>query len=123
MEQKDLGTPASAHRTPLTLDAAQAGMASAKIAADALKTTELRYRRLFETARDGILLLDSDVGKITGGSTAHVQASGPITVAVVAQSSHLRRRACIFSHRTTRRCLYAACPQTFIFSNRSPLGR
>ena len=27
--------------------------------------TELRYRRLFETARDGILILDSDTGTIT----------------------------------------------------------
>jgi len=32
---------------------------------DDLKISELRYRRLFETARDGILLLDSDHGRIT----------------------------------------------------------
>jgi PAS domain S-box-containing protein len=47
------------------LEAAQAAQASAEGIADALKTSELRYRRLFETARDGILLLDSEHGKIT----------------------------------------------------------
>jgi diguanylate cyclase (GGDEF)-like protein/PAS domain S-box-containing protein len=30
-----------------------------------LKTSEVRYRRLFETAKDGILLLDADTGRIT----------------------------------------------------------
>ena len=30
-----------------------------------LKASELRYRRLFETAKDGILLLDADTGRIT----------------------------------------------------------
>lgn len=33
-------------------------------AADALGDSELRYRRLFETAKDGILILDSESGKI-----------------------------------------------------------
>jgi PAS domain S-box-containing protein len=31
----------------------------------ALKTSEIRYRRLFETAKDGILILDADTGRIT----------------------------------------------------------
>src|ERR1043165_3689564 len=31
----------------------------------ALRTSEIRYRRLFETARDGILILDPDTRKIT----------------------------------------------------------
>src|SRR3989337_1344759 len=31
---------------------------------DALKASEVRYRRLFETAKDGILLLDADTGRI-----------------------------------------------------------
>ncbi len=31
---------------------------------DALRTSELRYRRLFETAQDGILILDADSGEI-----------------------------------------------------------
>jgi len=33
-------------------------------AKDALEVSETRYRRLFETAQDGILLLDSDTGQI-----------------------------------------------------------
>lgn len=32
---------------------------------DALKVSEMRYRRLFETAKDGILVLDVDTGQIT----------------------------------------------------------
>src|SRR3972149_4364941 len=31
----------------------------------ALKASEARYRRLFETAKDGIPLLDADTGRIT----------------------------------------------------------
>jgi PAS domain S-box-containing protein len=31
----------------------------------AMKISEVRYRRLFETAKDGILLLDADSGKVT----------------------------------------------------------
>jgi PAS domain S-box-containing protein len=31
----------------------------------ALKVSEVRYRRLFETAKDGILILDADTGRIT----------------------------------------------------------
>ncbi len=50
---------------PSALEAAQAAQTSAESIADALRTTELRYRRLFETARDGILILDSDRGSIT----------------------------------------------------------
>ena len=30
-----------------------------------LRVSEVRYRRLFETAKDGILLLDADTGRIT----------------------------------------------------------
>ena len=29
------------------------------------RVSELRYRRLFETAKDGIILLDADTGQIT----------------------------------------------------------
>jgi PAS domain S-box-containing protein len=32
---------------------------------DALKDSERRYRRLFETAQDGILIIDADTGRIT----------------------------------------------------------
>jgi PAS domain S-box-containing protein len=32
---------------------------------DAMKISEIRYRRLFETAKDGILILEADTGRIT----------------------------------------------------------
>jgi PAS domain S-box-containing protein len=35
-----------------------------KQAVDAMKDSEIRYRRLFETAHDGILILDADTGKV-----------------------------------------------------------
>src|SRR3970040_914904 len=35
---------------------------------DALKVSEIRYRRLFETAKDGILILDADTGRITAAN-------------------------------------------------------
>lgn len=47
------------------LQAAQAAQAAAEKMASALKISERQYRRLFEAARDGILLLDSDEGRIT----------------------------------------------------------
>ncbi|ACL17740.1 PAS domain S-box protein [Methanosphaerula palustris] len=37
---------------------------SRKVFQDALKTSETRYRRLFETAQDAILILDGDAGEI-----------------------------------------------------------
>jgi two-component system, chemotaxis family, CheB/CheR fusion protein len=36
-----------------------------KKAEQALRDSEVRYRRLFETAKDGILILDPDTGKVT----------------------------------------------------------
>jgi hypothetical protein len=36
-----------------------------KRAEAAIIESEIRYRRLFETAKDGILLLDADSGQIT----------------------------------------------------------
>jgi diguanylate cyclase (GGDEF)-like protein/PAS domain S-box-containing protein len=39
--------------------------AEGKKAYEKLKVSETRYRRLFETAQDGILLLDADTGQIT----------------------------------------------------------
>ena len=56
----DLSPQASA-----ALEAAQAAQASAEGARDALTISERQYRRLFEAARDGILLLDSVHGRIT----------------------------------------------------------
>jgi len=37
-----------------------------RTAKDVLADSELRFRRLFETARDGILMLDANTGEITG---------------------------------------------------------
>jgi PAS domain-containing protein len=33
-----------------------------------LRESELRYRRLFESAKDGILILDAKTGKITNAN-------------------------------------------------------
>jgi diguanylate cyclase (GGDEF)-like protein/PAS domain S-box-containing protein len=43
----------------------KADMAERKRAEDAIRDSETRYRRLFETAKDGILLLDAASGQIT----------------------------------------------------------
>jgi len=39
--------------------------ASAAQVYKSLRESETRYRRLFETARDGILILDAETGQIT----------------------------------------------------------
>lgn len=52
-------------QAPSALEAAQAAQTSAENIADALKISERQYRRLFEAARDGILILDSDQGRVT----------------------------------------------------------
>jgi PAS domain S-box-containing protein len=44
---------------------ADSGILERKRVEDALKVSEIRYRRLFETAKDGILILDADTGRIT----------------------------------------------------------
>ena len=43
----------------------ESGITERKRIEDALKVSEVRYRRLFETAKDGILILDADTGRIT----------------------------------------------------------
>ena len=43
----------------------ESDIAERKRIEDALKASEIRYRRLFETAKDGILILDADTGRIT----------------------------------------------------------
>lgn len=45
-------------------------------AAYALKVSETRYRRLFEAAKDGILILDPDAGKITDANPFIAQLLG-----------------------------------------------
>lgn len=44
---------------------AEYAIAERKRIEDALKASEVRYRRLFETAKDGILILDAETGRIT----------------------------------------------------------
>ncbi len=51
--------------TSSALEVAQTAQASAEGARDSLIISERQYRRLFEAARDGILLLDSVHGRIT----------------------------------------------------------
>jgi len=43
----------------------ESDIADRKRIQEALKASEIRYRRLFETAKDGILILDADTGEIT----------------------------------------------------------
>ena len=43
----------------------ESDIAERKRIEEALKVSEVRYRRLFETAKDGILILDADTGRIT----------------------------------------------------------
>jgi PAS domain S-box-containing protein len=47
-----------------------------KAAAKKINISELHYRRLFETARDGILILDSETGKITDANPFMVELLG-----------------------------------------------
>jgi len=42
----------------------ESGITERKRIEEALKASEIRYRRLFETAKDGILILDADTGRI-----------------------------------------------------------
>ena len=42
----------------------ESDVAERKRIREALRTSEIRYRRLFETAKDGILILDADTGRI-----------------------------------------------------------
>lgn len=60
--------PGFSSKAPSALEAAQAAQTAAEDTADALKISELQYRRLFEVARDGILILDSDRGRIIGAN-------------------------------------------------------
>ncbi len=43
---------------------------------DALQTSELQYRRLFETAQDGILILDEETGTIIDANTFLIEMLG-----------------------------------------------
>jgi PAS domain S-box-containing protein len=47
-----------------------------KQAYEAIKTSETRYRRLFETAQDGILILDAETGQINDANPFLIQMLG-----------------------------------------------
>jgi PAS domain S-box-containing protein len=47
-----------------------------QVAARAVQASELRYRRLFESAKDGILILDADTGQIVDANPFLVQLTG-----------------------------------------------
>jgi len=57
--------PDPSYEPPSALAAAQAAVVAAESVSESLRVSELRYRRLFEAARDGILILDFDSGRIT----------------------------------------------------------
>src|SRR5687767_12272890 len=52
-------------RAQLRTVAANVRMELAESHEGAIRASELSYRRLFEAARDGILILDADTGRIT----------------------------------------------------------
>jgi PAS domain S-box-containing protein len=60
-------------KTHLALRAAQQQLAAQNLQ---LQASGVRYRRLFETAKDGILLLDSDSGRVTDVNASVVQMLG-----------------------------------------------
>jgi PAS domain S-box-containing protein len=60
-KDKTKNEPAKPHQS---IKALQARETLRRQADEALKRSEIRYRRLFETAQDGILLLDADTGQI-----------------------------------------------------------
>ncbi|MBW3635735.1 MAG: PAS domain S-box protein [Armatimonadetes bacterium] len=62
--------------TPAPEAGARDNRQSAENPAGSLRTSEMRYRRLFETARDGILILDGDTLKITDVNPYMVEMMG-----------------------------------------------
>jgi PAS domain S-box-containing protein len=54
----------------------EAEIAERKEAEERLRVSELRYRRLFETARDGILIVDPDTRRITDANPAMTELLG-----------------------------------------------
>jgi PAS domain S-box-containing protein len=52
-------------RSQMPTSNANGALSDGKVTADALRNSEVRYRRLFEAAQDGILILDGSTGLIT----------------------------------------------------------
>jgi PAS domain S-box-containing protein/putative nucleotidyltransferase with HDIG domain len=66
--RKVAGAPGAAHAVELAADALASLVREtariSEIAGNALRASETRYRRLFETAQDGILLINADTAQI-----------------------------------------------------------
>ena len=76
MKRLDTVMPDLSADTLSAVEAAQAAQAAAEHAAEALKDSERQYRRLFEAARDGILILDSEQGKVTDANPIMTEMLG-----------------------------------------------
>ena len=63
MGKRDAKDELSNYRQQRIVDLEKEAVVQRKIV-EAIKVSETRYRRLFETAKDGILILDADTGKI-----------------------------------------------------------
>jgi diguanylate cyclase (GGDEF)-like protein/PAS domain S-box-containing protein len=72
-------------KTHLALRAAQKQLAAQNLQ---LQASGVRYRRLFETAKDGILLLDSESGRVTDVNLSVIQMLG------YAREHFLNRKLC-----------------------------
>ena len=64
LSQQQIICPDQARRR-LPVDNANNGRSDGIVTADALRNSEVRFRRLFEAAQDGILILDGSTGLIT----------------------------------------------------------
>jgi len=64
MGKRDAKDELSNYRQQRIVDLEKEAVVQRKIV-EAIKVSETRYRRLFETAKDGILILDADTGKIS----------------------------------------------------------
>ena len=61
---------------PVAITGVLRNITERKLAEDHLRSSELRYRRLFESAQDGILILDADTGRITDANPFLVNLLG-----------------------------------------------
>ena len=60
----ELETPEAKYRSAVAGQAGKQSAAAAKLRRGMLQASETRYRRLFEAAQDGILILDADTGRL-----------------------------------------------------------
>jgi PAS domain S-box-containing protein len=81
--QKDGAAPRLVHIEAITKDepcdvchAVVMDITEHKIAEDALQASEMRYRRLFESAKDGIMILDAETGVIVDVNPFLVEMMG-----------------------------------------------